>query len=829
MIRFEDIDIFKAKAAIGEIREWKGVKYQKKANGQWIPLQKKKEYPKFEKFGTNYSQFENKPEEAINFLLKRKQGQVIGAWDREGFGKIDIIWGNNDKGLQHIRKRHFIEQDDFQSLEDISKKISEILKNGKIGKPYQKGNKVDFYKGDFKVTLVKEVTYDEEDNFRDKIWILTSYDNSRSIEDKIRKATSDEIALEKNQVVLCPNNSSVSSRKNHLEKGQTNIVISQCSFSENKDMLKKSFEQQFSPEYFEKAKKGAPLGTIKEFGGKKYIKAENGWKYYGKKKGSSQEEESSDKPKEVEVESKEKDKVSELDQFATKATDKQLEAAMKDPEQTEAVKKIAKEELEKRKGKSEEETIDLSEKEDKKQVLIDHLKQQVKLTDKQIEVLLSMFSVDEMYKNMKSKEKSQQKEKTEKQSEIKKEDKKEETPKSGFKKITQTYVKVGDGNIIIKMQGDDRYKATKGKFSLLSEPNESLADFKKKVKEQYEDRSKLKEEIKSEIKKELKEEIKPTEKQIKTNENKEKERDINDEYTKEVVKEYIERAHGEVNPYFLDGLIENEIVTEKAKISEREMTEVERKLKTMTISKAIEEKSRIFFSENSEKLKKLSPLGESFNGVAKNKSTQLAYNLALIRDGQKPYLSPMFYKDYNGNKYNVYDQSKMSAIDATDKAMELCYEKETYSEAEIGAIVEYTCQAYGAIRKFLVNKNGKSKSKHLKEVVKNIESFIEKSPLKENIVLSRRIHFNDAESFGFYQSLKPGDFFRDPSFTSFSLSQNDQFGDFQITCLAKKSQSFAAVETFSSVMGENEFIAQKNMRYKVLETGKNSIVIEVVD
>lgn len=30
-------------------------------------------------------------------------------------------------------------------------------------------------------------------------------------------------------------------------------------------------------------------------------------------------------------------------------------------------------------------------------------------------------------------------------------------------------------------------------------------------------------------------------------------------------------------------------------------------------------------------------------------------------------------------------------------------------------------------------------------------------------------------------------------------------------------------------MGENEFIAQKNMRYKVLETGKNSIVIEVVD
>ena len=117
---------------------------------------------------------------------------------------------------------------------------------------------------------------------------------------------------------------------------------------------------------------------------------------------------------------------------------------------------------------------------------------------------------------------------------MKTEDKKEETPKSGFKKITQTYVKVGDGNIIIKMQGDNQYKATKGKFSLLSEPNESLTDFKKKVKEQYEDRSKLKEEIKSEIKKELKEEVKPAEKQVKTKKQELRERSIDDKYTKEV-------------------------------------------------------------------------------------------------------------------------------------------------------------------------------------------------------------------------------------------------------------------------------------------------------
>ncbi len=265
----------KAKAEIGEIREWKGIRYEKKTDGSWIPLKgqgiKRKQYPQLDKFGINYFQFENKPKEAIEFLLKRKQGQVIGAWEREGLGKIDIVWGNDKRGLQHIRKRHFIEQDDFSSYEEMSEKIIDVLKNGKIGKSYDYDNKINLYKGDFKVTLVKEIVYDDEDNFRDKIWILTSYDQNRTIEDKIRKATSDEIALEKNQVVLCPNNSSVSSRKNHLEKGQTNIVISQCSFSEYKDMLKKSFEQQFGPEYFEKAKKGAEIGTIKEFGGKKYI------------------------------------------------------------------------------------------------------------------------------------------------------------------------------------------------------------------------------------------------------------------------------------------------------------------------------------------------------------------------------------------------------------------------------------------------------------------------------------------------------------------------------------------------------------------------------
>ena len=65
-----------------------------------------------------------------------------------------------------------------------------------------------------------------------------------SKEDKIRKATSNEIAFEeKDQTIFLPCSSSVNPRKGHLEKVQPPVAYSQCSFSERKDTLKKSLEQ----------------------------------------------------------------------------------------------------------------------------------------------------------------------------------------------------------------------------------------------------------------------------------------------------------------------------------------------------------------------------------------------------------------------------------------------------------------------------------------------------------------------------------------------------------------------------------------------------------
>lgn len=421
------IDLIKAKAAIGEIREWRGIKYQKQINGTWKPLRgqnvKKNRYPKLEEsYGINYSQYQNNPIKAIEFLLEKKEGQVIGAYEKKGFGKIDIIWGDDKKGLNHIWKRHFVEQDDFSSYEDMAKKITDVLENGKISKLSGKENKVGLYKDDYVVFLVRDVVYNEEDDFRDKIWILTSYDKNRSKEEKIRKAISNETALEKDPITLCPCNSSVNSRKNHLEQGRTNIVIAQCSFSDCKDTLRKSLEQHLDNISFEKAKKGYDVGTIKEFGGKKYIKTNNGWKYYSNKSQSQKKETKEDKKDTPTAEY-----LQQVKKWAEEASVAALKNAINNENTKDFVKEIAKEELLKR-------------------------KQKLKETETQV--------------------------------------KKEEVASKQVKKITQTYVKVNGDQIIIKMKNESQYKATKGSFKLESEVGEDLVSFKKKVIESYSNKDK---------------------------------------------------------------------------------------------------------------------------------------------------------------------------------------------------------------------------------------------------------------------------------------------------------------------------------------------------
>ena len=62
-------------------------------------------------FGTIYTQFKNKPKEAIKHLKKVKEGECVAALYRDDIGYVDLVWGENDSknrgyGLKHIIEKH---------------------------------------------------------------------------------------------------------------------------------------------------------------------------------------------------------------------------------------------------------------------------------------------------------------------------------------------------------------------------------------------------------------------------------------------------------------------------------------------------------------------------------------------------------------------------------------------------------------------------------------------------------------------------------------------------------------------------------------------------
>lgn len=96
---------------------------------------------------------------------------------------------------------------------------------------------------------------------------------------------------------------------------------------------------------FEKSKKGYDVGTIKEFGGKKYIKTNNGWKYYSNKSQLQKKETKEEKDAPT---AKYLQKVKE---WAEKASIVALKNIIYNKDTKDFVKEIAKEELLKRKQK----------------------------------------------------------------------------------------------------------------------------------------------------------------------------------------------------------------------------------------------------------------------------------------------------------------------------------------------------------------------------------------------------------------------------------------------------------------------------------------------
>lgn len=847
-------ELMKARrASVGEIRvHSNGVKYQKQPDGSWRVAKGQKvgkeQYSQDELkvFGKNHSEFAGKPKEAIDFLLKERNGQVIGAIEREDLGKIDIVWGDKGKGLRHIKKRHLIEQNDFKSYEDIVNKISDILKNGKLGKFYENGTKVNLYKGDWQVTLVKSVVYDQDDNFRDKFWILTSYNKVVKIEDKIRKSST---------IFDGPNSS------NNMDSARHNPLISSSALSLPKDTTNTNDMQQFMDEIIEKSKKGAPIGTERTYSnGKTYIKTENGWKPKSGAKKTKKEDDQTEKTS---------SKVNDINSYTSKASNEQLQAAINDKDASPEIKQAAQEELSKRNPKKEDDGSDK---------IIDTLQ---KLLDAQKKGELKLG--EEMLNQIKEKLKTLKQKKSESVTEEtlnKKLDKLKEDISSkidekldklnGFKKITQTYVKVDGQTIVLNMKGEDRYKAKKGKFYMESEPKESLVEFKKRVKEAFE--NKLKESEKEGVQKQEKveEKINKPVKKMQVfnsadqlffgNTTQALEGGSDVEFTKDNVTFRLSSIDkGNDTIYTLKNQDtgeeiswENSLIRLKSKINE--LTKDDSSKSTTLHFENVEEFKDYVSKRNSAKgnltedqldrfNKAFKELERDINSIEERNlgfirsyikdsnyrylldvyamvkpNMKMAINKELIKSGYLPIANGMLYSEYNGKDYRHFTEENESKL--FYKA-----DRNRTNETEKKALDFYKGEGCVGIREFNF---GKSENSQFSQMSSIISSFIDKNPLEDNLVLNRRMEVNtisDINALNQWIGANVGDIIEDKSFTSFSLRQLANFGDdLQVTLLAKKGDKISNINN----PYETEYLAQKNSKYKVIAKGTNSIVVEIV-
>lgn len=540
-----------------------------------------------------------------------------------------------------------------------------------------------------------------------------------------------------------------------------------------------------SMEIIEKAKKGSPIGTEKTWGGKLYIKTEKGWKPKAKG-GKKNEEESTSKQSSTEI----------LAKQATSATDEQLKAAIKDPEANSELKKVAQEELNKRN-----EQQDSDDKSNKQFTVEDAYKNLLEAQEKG-ELELDQDVLDKIqeklqeFKKKKESEKESIDNKLDKlKQEITGEIDKKISDMTGFKKITQTYVKQDGKTVVIKMKGDNQYKATSPGFKLESKPYESLIDFKKRIKEELNKQQSTKTEKKEE--KLSFAESKKFETVSQFYDWNEKRSQLSNLYTKEEA--------------------------DKMKF------DADKYLTKDQSSKTSDLKSKIFgfiddynFGEIIERY-----------GLSNDKNKK-AINAMLITRGCAPVVNGLIYHNYNKEDYLYIN--KNNSFEDKEKFFEI-YQKDAketstkWTDDQRKAIKNYTGSGYMAIRDILTESPkskvfSEEKIESTKTRIGLIKEAIEQNPLKRNMVLNRRLEIRgNGDNLSTWLNAKVGQVIEDKSFVSFGMKHETDFGsDLHLTLLAKKGDPVMNVDNIV----ESEYLAQAGLKYKVLARGTNSIVVEIV-
>ncbi|MBR3829620.1 MAG: hypothetical protein IKJ52_00045 [Muribaculaceae bacterium] len=125
-------------------------------------------------FGTIYTQFENKPVQAIKHLLRKKEGECTKAFYRKDIGYIDIVWGkvtdpvkHKGYGLAHIVDKH---EADIKKLGfDVANFIATVVQYGNLS---LSKSKEEYLLESETFRVVIETKYKGSK----KNWILTAFD-----------------------------------------------------------------------------------------------------------------------------------------------------------------------------------------------------------------------------------------------------------------------------------------------------------------------------------------------------------------------------------------------------------------------------------------------------------------------------------------------------------------------------------------------------------------------------------------------------------------------------------------------------------------------------
>lgn len=127
--------------------------------------------PKTGAFGTIYTQFKGKPQEAIAFLLEKKEGEAVGALHHKDIGDIDLVWGKEGTaksdgfGLAKLAKYHPEVLGNLQEILDAMVVVDRT------------DNRVQLESETHQASV--RLTWDSEK----KNWLLTAFEKKNSVSD----------------------------------------------------------------------------------------------------------------------------------------------------------------------------------------------------------------------------------------------------------------------------------------------------------------------------------------------------------------------------------------------------------------------------------------------------------------------------------------------------------------------------------------------------------------------------------------------------------------------------------------------------------------------